>query len=210
MDVEPKPPVRSAVVDAHFDLDYALIGDADIPMETIPRATESPEQREESGEEERNAWNLNWVAGLRNSSPDHVPTMQDTNNLWNHFRPGAMEGLRKTLGRIAQERREHKERYGEDEGFRPRRELAYFEAQLYAWIVSGTFEKAIERFGGDKMETLLDDMALLEVLWKGNRASELPGSAELLAAAKREAATLLNQLALVLYDLGVPVSAIHG
>lgn len=209
MDVAPRPPARSKVVDAHFDVDYALIADAAVPEETVPSATKSPEQEEDPEYAERNAWDLNWVASLRNPSPDHVPSLQDTNNLWNYFRPGTVEGLRKSLGRMAQERRTHAELYGEDAGFRPRRELIYFEAQIYAWIVSGTFEKAIEQFGGEKMELILDDVALIELLRK-DRATELPGTAEMRVAASREAATLLNQLAVVMYDLGVPVSAIHG
>ncbi|NBS41190.1 hypothetical protein EBS80_00840, partial [bacterium] len=164
MDAEPRLPARNAAVDAHFELDYDLIRDADVAPETVPNATESHEREDDSEDAERTAWDLNWIAGFRNPSSDHVPSMQDTNNLWNHFRPETMEGLRRSLGRIAQERREYIQLNGEDAGFHPDQKLAYFEESLYAWIVSGTLEKAIERFGGDRMETLLDDIALREVL----------------------------------------------
>lgn len=210
MDVEPKPPARSDVVDAHFELDYSLINDADITSEAAPTATDTPDEEEDPDDAARRAWELEWVAGLRNPSPDHVPSLQDTNNLWNYFRPDAVTGLRKSLGRIAEERYEYVGKHGEDTGFRPDQELAYFEKDLCTWIVSGTLEKAIEKLGGEKMERILDDIALREILVKENRATPLPGSEELLAAAKLEAATLLNQLAVILYDLGVPYGQIHG
>lgn len=210
VELAPKPPARSEVVDAHFELDYSLIREADITSEAVPTTTDIPDAEEDPDDVARRAWELKWVAGLRNPSSDHVPSLQDTNNLWNYFRPDAVTGLRKSLGRIAEERREYMEEHGEDTGFRPDQKLAYFEKDLYAWIASGTLEKAIEKLGGEKMERILDDMALREVLVKENRKASLPGSRELLAAANLEAATLLNQLAVILYDLGVPYSQIHG
>ncbi len=202
----PKPLARSKAVDEHFELDLGLRLETDIPVDSLPPATETPEDLARRPHTE---WERNWVAGLRNPAPDHVPSLEDTNNLWNYFRPGAVEGLRASLERLARKRRDFVELYGKDDWEYPRGEIYYFEQQMYAWITSGTMVRIVEQFGANRMENLLDDMALLEVLWKDATVRH-PGADTLLGSVRLEAAVLLNRLALTMYDLGVPETAIFG
>lgn len=208
-DVAPVPSQRSAVLEEHFRLRDAdssedprdLVDDAELPA-----ATESPDAL--TGRP-HDAWEHAWVERLRRPADGQEPKIADTNNFWNYFRPQTVKDLRKLLALRAREKRDWTNDYGEEE-FVPEHRLGTFEARLFAWITSGTLDAAMQRFGTRRMERLLNDIGMLEILWADADVSKLAGAEEFKRSVSRECGALLAELAIVMYDLGVPANAIFG